>query len=273
MSDKTSRAGSGAEELGGELFQTQAARAAVSAGGNGGVTSGVPSRGKSPLGPIERTAPVAVGTGWGKGPVPVDTRKFRYDVLRGRSTAPLSFSASKADRMDAAEAGELLHKIHTMFGIERAEEQRILAFDKALFFEHTINGASLMQPGRGSLTVDGMQFDIQPIKRMLGVDQRRFFRAYADNVAEVNREVLESYDMYDPVSAEKVGQIHQLAAERGLQKFPHLVHDSSDACSALTYDERVAIMASKRVVLESTFNQADAMMADRPSAMAGRRVE
>jgi len=273
MSGTGSKSASGAEELGGELFTTSAARAAVGAGGNGGNGGAGVARGKSPLGPLERAAPAPVGTGWGKGPIPVDKRKFRYDVLRGRSTAPLSFSASKADRMDASEAGDVLNKIHIMFGIQSAEESRILAFDKALFFEHTINGASLMQPGRGSLTVDGVQFDIQPIKRALGVDQRRFFRAFADNIADVNREVLEGFDVYDPVSVEQVGQLHQLAAERGLQKFPFLVHDSSDACNSLTYDERVAIMASKRVVLESSYNTADAMMANRPAPTAGRRME
>jgi len=97
---------------------------------------------------------------------------------------------------------------------------------------------------------------------LLGVDQRRFFRAYADDIAEVNREVLDAYDPYDAVAAEKAAQVHQVAVERGLQKFPHLAHDSSDACLGLSYDERLAVIASKRVVIPSTVNAVD-RIADR----------
>jgi hypothetical protein len=212
---------------------------------------------------MERDAPVSTTVGWGRGPIPIDRRKYRYDILRGRSSPALPFTASRADRMDPEEAGSVLHRIHQMYGIDRAEEARLVAFDKALFFEHTINGASLLQPGRGYLTVDGVQFDVLPFKRLLGVEQRRFFRAFADDILAVNREVLDSYDAYDPVSSEKVGQLHQLSAERGLQKFPYLVHDSSDAALMLTYDERAAVMNSKRIVLESTVNQADSLLAAR----------
>jgi len=254
-------------EIGGDMFARGAAAAtqgAAAVGAKPGPSvprsaSGSPSSavGGTPLRAMERSAAPISGAGWGRGPIPVDKRKFRYDVLRGRSSPALSFAASKVDRMDAVEAGDMLHRLHEMFGIAQEEEARILAFDRALFFEHTINGASLLQPGRGTLTVAGVGFDIGPIKTMLGVDQRRFFRAFADDIAAMNREILELYDVYDPESVEKVGQLNQLAAERGLQKFPYLVHDSSDAGLALSYDERVALMASKRVVLDATVNQTD----------------
>lgn len=206
---------------------------------------------------IVRDTPTEV-RGWGKGAVPRDVRKFRYDTVRARTLAAVSFTASKADRLDASAAGDLLHQVHVMYGIDKEEESRILAFDKALWFEHTINGASLLQPGRGTLTVDNMSFDVSPIKELLGVDQRRFFRAFADDIADNNREILKDYDMYDPISVEKVGQLRQVAIERGLQKYPHLAHDSSDACVLISMEERLAINQSKRLVIP-TVNQVDAL--------------
>jgi len=202
--------------------------------------------GRTPVGArsIEREAP-ARAMGFGRGPMPQDDRKFRYDIRRGAMEAiNLPFSVSKADRLDASEAGDLLHRIHQAYGIENESEGRIAVFDKALFFEHTINGASLLQPGRGIIEVAGMKLDVKFVKEMLGNNQRRFFRAYADEIAAVNQEVIDKYDPYDSISAEKYQQLRQVAAERGLQKFPSLAHDSSDAGS-LSFEERVAVIASK----------------------------
>jgi len=164
---------------------------------------------------------------------------------------------TKADRLDAVEAGNYLHRIHEAYGLANEEEARILTFDKALFFEHTINGASMLQPGRGAIEVAGVSMDIKPIKDILGVDQRRFFRTFADEVAAVNVEVLDKYDPYDHPSAEKYNQLMQVAIERGLQKYPHLAHDSSDAGS-LSMEERLAVIASKGRVIPSSVNTVDA---------------
>jgi len=208
--------------------------------------------------PIERVV-APTGRGWGKGPIPIDRRRFRYDVLQARAAPALAFSASKMDRLDAVSAGDMLHSIHEMFALDRELEPRILAFDRALWFEHTVNGASLAQPGRGSLLVDGVSFDIRVVKDKLGVDQRRFFRAYADEIAESNRSIIASLDPYDPLSVEMVGQLKQVAQERGLHKFPHLAHDSSDACLEISFEERSAIMASKRLVIATTANAVDVL--------------
>jgi len=179
----------------------------------------------------------------------------------------LPFGATRADRMDAAEAGRLLHRIHEVFEIDTEEENVIAAFDKALFFEHAVNGASLLQPGRGALSVGESVFELSVVKTILGTDQRRFFRAFADEVIEVNREVLASYDAYDPATVEKHGQLMQVAVERGLQKYPHLAHDSSDAALRISVEERMALMASKRSVLPTVVNNADKIV-ERAPAMA-----
>lgn len=220
------------------------------------------ARGVSPAG-VTRVAAPAVQT-FGRGPVPVDSRKFRYDRNRAQALPRLAFGATKADRMDADEAGDMLHRIHKMYDIDCESEDVIAAFDKALFFEHTINGASLMQPGRGLLTVGKSTFELASVKQVLGVEQRRFFRAFADEVADLNREVIASYDAYDPTTVEKHGQLMQVAIERGLQKFPYLAHDSSDAGVRVTVEERVALAASKRLVLPSVVNNADKLAARVP---------
>lgn len=253
----------------GGLFESAPVVRATSAAGGGGTSpappvSGTPvprGTGVSAAG-VLRSAPAAART-VGRGPVAVDPRKYKYDRIRGGTMPALGFSASKADRMDAVEAGAVLDRIHILFGIDRESEDVLVAFDKALFFEHTINGASLLQPGRGKLTVGNSSFELSMVKSLLGAEQRRFFRAFADDIADVNREVLASYDAYDPVAVEKHGQLLQVAVERGLQKYPHLAHDSSDAGVRLSVEERVAVMASKRLVLQNTANKADELV-ERP---------
>lgn len=231
--------------------------------GFGGGTAGQPAVG---VGGVVRE--VNTVRGYGRGPAPVDARKFRYDRIRGGTMPALTFGVTKADRLDAVDAGALLHRIHCVVGIEAEPENVILAFDKALFFEHTVNGASLLQPGRGVLSIGESSFELAPIKAILGVDQRRFFRAFADEIVEVNREVERTHDPHEPVSSEKFGHLMQVAIERGLQKYPHLAHDSSDACIRLSVEERAALMNSKRSVLESTVNNVDKINA-RVSSSAG----
>lgn len=230
--------------------------------GHGSVPSGTDLHG------ITRTVP-PVGKGWGRGVIPVDTRKFRYDVTQARASAPVPFSATKVDRMDAVEAGDKLHSLHVTLGIDREPEARILGFDNALWLEHFINGASMLQPGRGALVVDGVAFDIAKIRDMLGEDVRRFFRAFADNIAACARNILDTHDPYDAESVEKVGQIRQVALERGMQKYPHLAFDAADACVEISMEERSALIASKGMVLESTANAVDTLRPRVPPSRVG----
>jgi len=192
----------------------------------------------------------ATAGGWGRGPTPVDPRKFRYDRTRAMGMQPVGFSVTKADRLDAQEAGDVLHRIHVELGMDREDESRIAAFDAALWWQHTINGASILQDHRGALSVDGMEFDISACLKMIGESQlRRFFRAYADEIAEVNRDVIRGYSPYDFVAAEKYGQLMQIAAARGLHKYPELAFDAADACSNISLDARRALQTSKSIVI------------------------
>jgi len=199
--------------------------------------------------PIERHVQQSGSRGFGRGPIKVDTRKYRYDVMRAHTLPAVSYSASKVDRLDAVDGGMVLHRIHELVGVDKLEESVILAFDKALWLEHTLNGASLLQPGRGSLRVGNTEFDISVAKGYLAEQARRFFRTFADDIAAVNREVLNAGDPWDHEAYEKAQQVMQVAIERGLQKYPHLAHDSSDACLSISVEERLAVLSSKRVVI------------------------
>jgi len=188
--------------------------------------------------------------GWGKGPAAIDARKFRYDRLRAEAMPAVQFTASKADRLDPDVAGDVLHRIHVTLGIENENEARLAGFDNALFWQHILNGASIMQPDRGVLSVDGMTYDIHDCLKMIGeVQLRRFFRAYADEIVEVARGVLGAFDPYDAVAVEKRGQLIQVATERGLHKYPEYAFDAADGCLHISVEARRAVMASKAFVL------------------------
>jgi len=205
----------------------------------------------------------------GRAPPAYDPRKYKYDVTRGRGKN-LPFEVSKEDRMPADEAGERLNRIHELMGIDRENEGVIYAFDCGLFFCHTVNGGSVLGPGRASFAVPGVtrEFSWAEIRDFLGVDIRRFFRAYADDITEVNRKVLRELDFYDPVKSEQHAQLIQVASERGLSRYPHLAHDSADACMKLSPTERAALSASKVLVISTSNNSADRLKANNRVASA-----
>lgn len=216
----------------------------------------------------------------GRSVVGYDPRKFSYDVVRGKRDA-LPFSASKDDRMSATEAGDMLDRLHRVFGIENETEGVLRGFDRGLFFCHTVNGGSTLAPGRSTFSVLGVteSFSFAKVRDVLGVDQRRFFRAFADEITEVNKSVCREYDPYDVVKAEHWGWLQQVAHDRGLHRYPYLSHDSADACLLLSPPERVALAASKVLVIASTANSADrlkansrVMSADSYDSTAGERL-
>jgi len=203
--------------------------------------------------------------------IKVDKRLFKYDVRAG-DAKPLPFVVTKDDRMSAVEGGERLDYIHKKLGVDREGHDVLSALDKSLFFCHTINGASVLNPGRSVFGVPNKteNFEYGAVREILGVDFRRFFRAYADEIRLVNKGVLRNYDPYDIESSEAHGWLMQAASDRGLSRFPDLAHDSADACTTLTMTERAALATSKAYVLSKTLNAADQVVGER-AVDAGRR--
>lgn len=185
-----------------------------------------------------------------------DRRKFKYDVLAARQETPVDWHVTKDDRMEAGEAGDKLDQIHKLYGIDRENPGVIKAFDDALFFCHTINSGSVLQPGRSVITVRGTDMAFRQVVTYLGNDIRRFFRAFADEIRVVNRRVLESYDPQNIEAVERHSWLMEVASDRGLMRHPDLAHDSSDKC-VLTPGERAAVSNSKVSVFGTIINAAD----------------
>lgn len=192
----------------------------------------------------------------GRPPPAYDRRKFKYDVLEARKLDLVPWHITKDDRMEAEEAGAKLNILHRLYGIEKENPDILQAFDNALFFAHTINSGSVLQPGRSDLIVRGTHMTLQIAISYLGNDIRRFFRAYADEIRAINKQVLAGYDPADIEAVEKHGWLMEVAADRGLFRYPDLCHDSSDKC-ILNPAERAAVSNSKMSVFGSIVNAAD----------------
>lgn len=191
-----------------------------------------------------------------------DQRKFGFSVSGVRSRSIGGFSACKADRMSAAAAADRMNGLIEQH-FRGATEEVKMSFVWGLLFCHTLNGASVLTPGRAGFSVgegegDRVTFvEYSTIVKALGPDLRRFFRAYADETRAVNKSILDSYDAADWEAVERFGMLEQVAMERGLGRYPDLAHDSADACVGLTAPERTAVINSTRRVVDASENLAD----------------
>jgi len=192
-----------------------------------------------------------------------DKRRYRYDTVRGMSEK-LPFAASMERQLSAVEAGNMLHAIHGMYGLAAENEGVLWAFDRALWFCHTLNGGSVMNAGRATFSVPGRthEFKYFDVCQFLGNDVRRFFRAFADDIRRVNVEVLRNYDVADFERREMHAALLRVAHDRNLSRHPDLAHDSADACTGLTKEEMLSLSVSKTSVLADSVNMADRKVKD-----------
>lgn len=209
-----------------------------------------------------------------------DKRKFKHDRYKAQSVKDrVLWHVTKDDRLEAGDAGDLLHKIHINFGIGTEGAHVVEAFNDGLFFCHTLNSGSVLQPARSVVMLeigrgkDGLpsykEFNMMHVIATLGVDMRRFFRAYADDVRAVNRKVLDSYDPGNFESVEKQGWLMEVAFDRGLSRYPDLAHDSADKCLGLIPAERAALASSKVGVFGNIVNTADVIHSNSRLVTAG----
>jgi hypothetical protein len=195
---------------------------------------------------------------FGRVPSRNNPRKFKYDIFGARAVGgSIKFHVTKDDRLSVDDAAQRLHNLHVKYGIHTEDPEKLLMWDSALFFHHTLNGGSVLQPGRSGFTVFGQHFDFADIRDYLGPDLRRFFRAFADEITAVNRQVLREWDPNDLDSHERHSMLLAVAADRGMSRNPEYCHDSADACTDLDPATRAAIAQSKKLVLSGTVNAAD----------------
>lgn len=210
--------------------------------GGSGVTREVP-RAVRPIGYVQPLA---------------DPRLVSYDRLAARSSAPVLWEATKDDRMSAVEAGMKMRALYDLYGLRGESPEVLEAFHDSMYFSHTLNGASVLQPGRAKLIIGGNPMDYSRAVNFLGPDLRRFNRAYAGEIRSNNKRILsEASDPSNIVAMEKAALLRQVAAEKGLSRFPDLAHDSADACLDLTDAEVAALTASKAMIFSSGENMAD----------------
>ncbi|GAB0147163.1 hypothetical protein EsHS_00007541, partial [Epichloe bromicola] len=179
-----------------------------------------------------------------------DSRKFSYDLNVARASTYVDFGASRMDRLDPSRAKMLLDDIHSKYGVSTLSPEQMWAFDKAFFFSHTLNGASVLQPNEGVFNVGKRSYAMGLALSVLGTDARRFFRTYADEIRDVNRQILGEVDHKDYAKSDKYNQLIQVARARGMEAYPDLAHDSADACSWLTLEQSRVIARSKDRVLD-----------------------
>lgn len=188
-----------------------------------------------------------------------DPRMFNYDVTAALKRPTLAFSVPKLDRMAPSEAGDKLKELHAKAGLADQVEEVLWTFDKALFFYHTINGGSHVQPAAGNITIenpnnpdDPFHVSMREIVGELGLSNRKFFRAFSEVITVVNKMVKEERDPEVPESIDRYDQLMHVAALRGMMRYPELCHDSADACYDITCEERAMILASKAKILRES---------------------
>jgi len=189
-----------------------------------------------------------------------DTRKFRFDTTATTAVNVKSWSATKADRMSPEAAGSKLSDLMRMFGIERQDPEVCMAFVKSMLFCMAVNSSSVLTPDRAEFSVGDTDFRFLDVVRYLGSDLRRFFRAYADETVDLLKDVLNHPDQFHESVRDKRDLIMNVANDRGLSRYPHLIGDNAEACTNLAVTEHSAIALSKRSKLESNINVADRLV-------------
>jgi len=190
-----------------------------------------------------------------------DPAMYPFNVVAG-SRSGNSIVVGRDDRMSPKEANSKLFLILESFGLEAEPHEFCFDFTQALFVSHALNGASMIGPGRAVFHVGGSPFSYGTVIKVLGPDSRRFFRAYADDIAKAISKVLERYDPSDHDSVRMCGQIRSIAVAKHLTQFPYLIHDSADACVKLSPAEFAAVNKSKDHVLGDGKNAIDELTAN-----------
>lgn len=191
------------------------------------------------------------------------SRLFDYDRTAGVARAELRAEVEKTDRMSVEEARRRLNELHDMYGVAREEENLLYDFDHALFLCYAINGSSQAAPTERvrfyvHVARQGASaFDYDLVRKHLGVDFRRFFRAFANEVVDACHHAYHNCDFSDPTQVELRDLMIQLADDRNISRFPWLIADSCDAATNISATQRAAVMRSKQTVISNSNNVVD----------------
>jgi len=198
----------------------------------------------------EDNSPVAVGVAMNR----VDPRKAKHIDLNAATSAPIAYAVTREACMPVEEAEEILIALEDANKLT-GNAAAILAFRRALFVQHAINGSSQMQPGRAMITLDvgkkeAVIIDFALVQERLGTNARQFWRAYADDVVAELKRLFALFARGKTTVYERdiVIWAREIAQARGLQRAPWLIADSADKAS-LNISEQALVNASKVAVL------------------------
>jgi len=192
-------------------------------------------------------------------------RLWRYDRDQGAANATLKGGTDKADRTPIEEAARLMHTIHVAFQVDKQMEGYLYDFDSSMFICYTLNGGSQFTPTErvqfyvGTPSENGYTdaYSFSTVYSILGVEFRRFFRTYANELIEACRQAIYRCDFNDEEAVEKRKLLLLHAQARGVTRYPHLCADCTDAATDLSVNEYHAVLSSKQVVLANTANSVD----------------
>lgn len=196
---------------------------------------------------------------WGPSSFGRVAKLLPFDTAAAYQDRPVGFSATYNKVMPAKDASAMVSALIRRCGAVGQVESVQLALVNAILLSHAKNSGSVIQPSRAVFKVNGgreLNF-YEDVITVLGDDARRFFRAFADQTREVVRERITGYRAGDTNYDEDYRDIMMVAKQRGLDRYPDLIADSSEACSNLTRVESDAIGASKMSILSRTDNMAD----------------
>jgi hypothetical protein len=190
-------------------------------------------------------------------------RLVPYDFSQGVKGG-IPFGSSTNREMSAVEATDRLRKLMDRNGLRGHTDAEKHAFTQAMLLAHAKNSASVITPDRARFWVgvpgqEGFQsFNYYlDILDPLGADARRFFRVFADMTLAIVEGRLAQIDSEDDDIQDDIRHIKWVAADRGLERYPRVIHDSADACSNLTVAERTAIGMGKATIFATKPNAAD----------------
>jgi len=208
---------------------------------------------------------------------------YRGIDVMGALSRPLHVGATTDFAMSVSQASEATQAILNGCGMANEMDNSKFFFLQAMQLCYAMNSASTQQPGRATFSIHTEKggessFNLfADVVSVLGVDTRRYFRAYADETRTVLRGLRAAYvagpkggsdmdlDVYDTI-VDQWSAIQRVAVSRGLARVPDLVHDSAENCSGLTSVE-LAFLASSKA---SIFSHADLKnLVDNPTVFRG----
>lgn len=192
------------------------------------------------------------------------SHRFAYDRTAGAIGAAVDYVIVRAAIMSLVDAKARLTRIHMLFQIERESDANLYSFDNALFLCYAMNGGSQLGPASrmkfgfiNARTDQHEEFMYSTVVDEMGVDLRRFFRAYANEVVDSCRRAYNADTSASEEAYQLKMEMKSIAVKRGVSRCPWLIADVSADATNLTSEELAVAIQSSSLVIGSSVNSVD----------------